>query len=203
MKKGQSVGGGTDDTFRMPVEECGNMLIALAAVAKAEGNADFAGRWWGEVTKWAEYLTKFGYDPGNQLCTDDFAGHLAHNANLSIKSIMALASYALMAEMRGEGATAAKYRALAASMVPRWIEAAKGGAHGGGRIAFDRPDTWSLKYNLVWDSLLGFNLFSTSSRRRWRRRSCASTARWRAPTACRLTAARCTRSPIGSCGAAR
>ena len=159
MKKGQSVGGGTDDTFRMPVEECGNMLIALAAVAKAEGNADFAGRWWGEVTKWAEYLTKFGYDPGNQLCTDDFAGHLAHNANLSIKSIMALASYALMAEMRGEGATAAKYRALAASMVPRWIEATKGGAHGGGRIAFDRPDTWSLKYNLVWDRLLGFNLF--------------------------------------------
>ena len=159
MKKGQSVGGGTDDTFRMPVEECGNMLIALAAVAKAEGNADFAGRWWGEVTKWAEYLTKFGYDPGNQLCTDDFAGHLAHNANLSIKSIMALASYALMAEMRGEGATAAKYRALAASMVPRWIEAAKGGAHGGGRIAFDRPGTWSLKYNLVWDRLLGFNLF--------------------------------------------
>ena len=159
MKKGQSVGGGTDDTFRMPVEECGNMLIALGAVAKAEGNADFAGRWWGEVTKWAEYLTKFGYDPGNQLCTDDFAGHLAHNANLSIKSIMALASYALMAEMRGERATAAKYRALAASMAPRWIEAAKGGAHGGGRIAFDRPGTWSLKYNLVWDRLLGFNLF--------------------------------------------
>ena len=159
MKKGQAVGGGTDDTFRMPVEECGNMLIALAAVAKAEGNADFAGRWWGEVTKWAEYLTKFGYDPGNQLCTDDFAGHLAHNANLSIKSIMALASYALMAEMRGERAAAGKYRALAASMAPRWIEAAKGGAHGGGRIAFDRPGTWSLKYNLVWDRLLGFNLF--------------------------------------------
>ena len=159
MKKGQSVGGGTDDTFRMPVEECGNMLIALAAVAKAEGNADFAGRWWGEVTKWAEYLSKFGYDPGNQLCTDDFAGHLAHNANLSIKSIMALAAYALMAEMRGERAAAEKYRALAKEMVPKWIEAEKGGAFGGGRIAFDRPGTWSLKYNLVWDRLLGFNLF--------------------------------------------
>ena len=159
MKKGQAVGGGTDDTFRMPVEECGNMLIALAAVAKAEGNADFAGRWWGEVTKWAEYLSKFGYDPGNQLCTDDFAGHLAHNANLSVKSIMALASYALMAEMRGERTAAEKYRAAAKAMVPKWIEAEKGGAFGGGRIAFDRPGTWSLKYNLVWDRLLGFNLF--------------------------------------------
>ena len=159
MKKGQSVGGGTDDTFRMPVEECGNMLIALAAVAKAEGNADFAGRWWGEVTKWAEYLAKFGYDPGNQLCTDDFAGHLAHNANLSVKSIVALACYAMMAKMRGDADAAAKYRAMAEDMVPRWIEAAKGGAFGGTRIAFDRPGTWSQKYNLVWDRMLDLKLF--------------------------------------------
>ena len=39
------------------------------------------------------------------------------------------------------------------------MEAAKGGAHGGTRIAFDRPDTWSLKYNLVWDRVLGLGLF--------------------------------------------
>ena len=159
MKKGQAVGGGTDDTYRMPVEECGNMLILLAAVAKAEGNADFAGRWWGEVTKWAEYLARFGYDPGNQLCTDDFAGHLAHNANLSVKSIVALASYAEMAKIRGDEDTAKRYRVLAEAMVPKWMEAAKGGAHGGTRIAFDRPDTWSLKYNLVWDRVLGLGLF--------------------------------------------
>ena len=159
MKKGQAVGGGTDDTYRMPVEECGNMLILLAAVAKAEGNADFAGRWWGEVTKWAKYLEQFGYDPGNQLCTDDFAGHLAHNANLSVKSIVALAAYAEMARMRGEEEVAKRYRALAEAMVPKWIEASKGGAHGGTRIAFDRPGTWSLKYNLVWDRVLGLGLF--------------------------------------------
>ena len=159
MKKGQSVGGGTDDTYRMPVEECGNMLILLASVANAEGNADFAGRWWDEVAKWAKYLEQFGYDPGNQLCTDDFAGHLAHNANLSVKSIVALASYAEMAKMRGEEDAAKRYRALAEAMVPKWIEATKGGAHGGTRIAFDRPDTWSLKYNLVWDRVLGLGLF--------------------------------------------
>ncbi len=149
------------------------MLILLAAVAKAEGNAGFAGRWWDEVTKWAEYLERFGYDPGNQLCTDDFAGHLAHNANLSIKSIVALASYAAMSEIRARGhvphglshfvkcdsPVAARYRSLAEDMVRKWIEAAKGGAHGGTRIAFDSPGTWSLKYNLVWDRVLGLGLF--------------------------------------------
>jgi hypothetical protein len=159
MKKGQAVGGGTDDTYRMPVEECGNMLILLAAVAQAEGHADFAGRWWGEVTKWAEYLAQFGYDPGNQLCTDDFAGHLAHNANLSVKSIVALASYAKMAELRGEKDVAAKFRTLAKELAPKWIAAASGGAFGGTRLAFDRPGTWSLKYNLVWDRVLGLGLF--------------------------------------------
>jgi hypothetical protein len=159
MKKGQAVGGGDDDTYRMPVEECGNMLILLAAVADAEGNAEFAGRWWGEVSKWAEYLAKFGYDPGNQLCTDDFAGHLAHNANLSLKSIVALACYAKMARMRGDAAAAGKYRALSEGMVPKWMAAAAGGAHGGTRIAFDKSGTWSLKYNLVWDRVLGLGLF--------------------------------------------
>lgn len=162
MKKGQSVGGGADDTSRMPVEECGNMLICLAAIAKAEGNADFAGRWWTEVRKWVDYLVRFGYDPGSQLCTDDFAGHLAHNANLSVKSILAIAAFAKMAEMRGETATAERYRGIAEEMVPLWLAAAKGGAHGATRLAFDLPGTWSLKYNLVWDRILGFGMFPES-----------------------------------------
>ena len=159
MRRGQSVGGGSDDTSRMPVEECGNMLLCLGALAKAEGNADFAGRWWPTITSWAQYLEKFGFDPGNQLCTDDFAGHLAHNANLSVKSIEALAAYGLMAGMRGDRAAEKRYAELARKLAAQWCEAAKGGAHGGYRLAFDRPGTWSLKYNMVWDRLLGFNLF--------------------------------------------
>ena len=129
---------GKDETKLMPVEECGNMLVCLGALAHMEGNADFAGGWWPTVTKWAEYLAKFGFDPGNQLCTDDFAGHLAHNANLAVKTVMGLASYAKMAEMRGETEVAAKYNALARDMVPKWIEAAKGGREGSYRLRSTR-----------------------------------------------------------------
>ena len=150
---------GKDETKLMPVEECGNMIIGLAALAHIEGNADFAAGWWPTVTKWAEYLAKFGFDPGNQLCTDDFAGHLAHNANLAAKSIVALACYARLAKALGESAAAEKYAKLAKEMVPKWIDAAKDGRAGGYRLAYDRADTWSMKYNLVWDRVLGLDLF--------------------------------------------
>ena len=160
LADGQRYGGAEKtDENQMPVEECGNMLICLAVLSHVDRNADFAGRFWPTVTKWAGYLASKGFDPENQLCTDDFAGHLAHNANLSLKAIIGLACYAQMAAMRGEKDSAARFRALAEGMVPKWMKAAAGGRGGGYRLAFDAPDTWSMKYNLVWDRILGLNLF--------------------------------------------
>ena len=155
---GQVYGGGeqTEDN-QMPVEECGNMLVMLAALAHQEGNAEYSVKHWTTITKWANYLKEKGLDPENQLCTDDFAGHLAHNANLSLKAIMGVGAYAQLCERLGKKAEANEYRKAAQGMAKKWEPMAREGNHY--KLAFDAAGSWSQKYNLVWDKLLGINLF--------------------------------------------
>lgn len=141
----------------MPIEESGNVLILSAAIAEIEGNADYAAQHWETLTIWTEYLKEYGLDPENQLCTDDFAGHLAHNTNLSIKAIMGIASYGKLAGMLGKTEVAEEYMQIAKEMATQWETMADDGDHY--RLTFDRPGTWSQKYNIVWDKLLGFNIF--------------------------------------------
>jgi len=146
------------DEGQMPVEEAGNMLISLAAVKKYSG---------GDVTlfeenrelmrTWVDYLVRFGYDPENQLCTDDFMGHLARNCNLSLKAIMGIAAYA---DLSGDSS----FMDIARDYAKRWETDAKAD-HVGTRLTFDGKDGWSLKYNVVWDSILGYRLFSDEMKR--------------------------------------
>ena len=158
LANGQLYGGGeATEENQMPVEESGDIILLVDAMAHIQHNADFASRHWAVLTKWAAYLEAKGFDPENQLSTDDFAGHLAHNTNLSIKAIEALAAYAQLAEMLGHHEIATKYNAEAKSMAGKWTALAADGDHY--RLAFDAPNTWSQKYNLVWDNILGFHLF--------------------------------------------
>src|SRR5437899_7290470 len=113
----------------MPVEESGNMILLLAAIAQIDGNADFVKPYWPQVAKWAEYLEAKGFDPENQLCTDDFAGHLAHNVNLSAKAIEALGAFGMLCEMHGDRADAAKYHRLASELAAKWVESGAEGDH--------------------------------------------------------------------------
>ncbi|MCA9216137.1 MAG: DUF4965 domain-containing protein [Planctomycetales bacterium] len=155
---GQRYGGGeTSEENQMPVEECGNLLLLFGALAQMEGHADFAAIYWQQLSQWASYLRDKGFDPENQLCTDDFAGHMAHNVNLSAKAICALGAYAQLCERRGLKDAAQEYRATAEKYAAQWVNAARDGDHF--RLAFDRSGTWSQKYNLVWDRILGLKLF--------------------------------------------
>lgn len=151
IASGQTYGGD------MPIEESGNMLILTAAIAKMEGNADYAANHWEVLSTWTDYLVENGLDPENQLCTDDFAGHFAHNTNLSLKAIMGIASYSKLASMLGNADVAEKYMTIAREMAFKWEQMANDGDHY--RLTFDRSGTWSQKYNIVWDKLLGFNIF--------------------------------------------
>lgn len=133
------------------------MLLLVTAVAQAEGQADLAQRYWALLTEWAEYLKAKGLDPENQLCTDDFAGHLAHNVNLSVRAILGMAGYGKLAGMLGKAELAEEYQDLTAQFARQWATMAREGDHY--RLAFDRAGTWSQKYNLVWDRLLDLDVF--------------------------------------------
>ena len=144
---------------QMPVEECGNMLIMEANVAIATGSADFAAEHIDVLRTWCAYLLKYGTDPEHQLCTDDFAGHLAHNCNLSLKAIMGIEAMAILTEMLGEQEEAARYRRKARKMAATWRRTALN-ADGTSNLAFDRPNTFSMKYNMVWDKVWGSKIFT-------------------------------------------
>ena len=141
----------------MPLEECGNMLLLTAAIVKQCPDPSFAQLHWTSLTKWALYALSNGRDPENQLCTDDFAGKMAHNVNLSAKSILGVAAYAMMARQLGKVDESKAFMDFAVDMAKEWKQKAFEDDHY--RLAFDAERTWSQKYNLVWDKVLGLNVF--------------------------------------------
>ena len=141
--------------MQMPVEECGNGILTVAIAWHIDGDRSLIEENADLLTKWADYLVAYGYDPDNQLCTDDFAGHLAHNCNLSLKAIVALGA---CAKMFNEP----KYEKVAQDMAARWCRDAKRENLSGYRLTFDQNDSWSMKYNIIWDRLLGLGLFDAA-----------------------------------------
>lgn len=161
LANGQIYGGGEQtEENQMPVEECGNMLLLAAALVKFHHDTAFIRKYREKLNQWAEYLLEKGYDPEHQLCSDDFAGHLAHNTNLSIKAILALGSAAFLAEQIGDPDRAEHFASAARTFAERWVRDADDGQWF--RLAFDRKGSWSQKYNLVWDRLLDLHLFPAS-----------------------------------------
>ena len=70
---------------------------------------------------------------------------------------MGVAGYSEMARMLGLDSVTERYAAIAKKMAVKWEEMANEGDHY--RLAFDRKNTWSQKYNIIWDRVWNLNLF--------------------------------------------
>ena len=151
--------------YQMPVEECGNMLIMQAATLLSGGSVKLAGDNFDLMSKWVEYLIKYGLVPGDQLCTDDFAGHLDKNINLSVKAIVGIEAYAIIAEKLGKADIAQKMHEKAKEYAAEWKKMCCVPGKNT-PLCFDGdPDTtFSLKYNMAFDVMFGSGLFDSDVR---------------------------------------
>lgn len=142
------------DYEHMPVEECGNMLVMSYTYYHFSGDSSQMSENYDLLEKWANYLVKKGVVLDNQLCTDDFAGHSEKNVNLAVKAIMGIACFDRISRALGKKSDydeiAKKYAAELVSLCDK-----------NGYLSFSigNDESWSLKYNMAWDIVLGFNLF--------------------------------------------
>ena len=140
---------------QMPVEECANIILIATVYLLNGASPDYIRKKIPYLRKWCEYLIEKGLVPERQLCTDDFMEHLDKNVNLAIKSVVAIRAFAGIAERFGEDGE--RYRTIAKERATE-IQTLNENRHM--PLSFDdEGDSYSMKYNLLWDKLLGFGLF--------------------------------------------
>lgn len=152
-----------DQQEQMPVEESANFLIMLAAIADVQkvSSTPYLEPYWALLRTWADYIISSLPDPGNQLCTDDFEGPSPHNVNLAAKGIVGLGAFSKLLRLNGFNSDADHYMQQAQGFVQQWLTmAADSTGQPHLRLQYDLPNTWSQKYNLLFDRVLGLNLFN-------------------------------------------
>ena len=144
-----------DKNCQMPVEECGNMIIMQAAAIVAGADKSLAREQFDLLAKWVKYIEEYGLSPENQLCTDDFAGHLAGNVNLTIKALVGVEAFSLICRALGKEELAEEYEDKARTFADAFR--VKVGPHIL-PLSYGGTDTFSIKYNILFDKLFGFSL---------------------------------------------
>jgi hypothetical protein len=147
---------------QMPIEETGNMMLMLAAIAKQQGTVAWLDQYWSLLAGWGDYLVSALPDPGDQLCTDDFEGPSPHNSNLALKGIAGIGAYAVLLHTQGDEQGSTKYANIAATYAMQWSMNASDASEGCYRLQYNLPGTWSLKYNALFHQFLGLHAFNAS-----------------------------------------
>lgn len=150
-----------DFKYQMPVEESANMIILSYGLYYYSKDLKFLKQNYKTLHKWANYLLKHGLIPENQLCTDDFSGHLDKNTNLSIKSVVALRCFYEIAKKIKDKKTMNVFKKGYKNCV-NFIENVSNEKEFL-PLTYEKDDNrYSLKYNLAFDKVFKFNLFSES-----------------------------------------
>jgi len=143
----------------MPMENTGNLFMMMLAILQRNGGdvSFFYPHYFKLLTKWADYLMATLPFPENQLCTDDFMGAIPNNTNLAAKGIIALNAYAeLCYAATKDDACRTRYGAAAKQFANTWLkEAMVQDPMPHTVLSFALKNTWSTKYNLLWQRLLG------------------------------------------------
>ncbi|UJR26013.1 hypothetical protein I4U23_007359 [Adineta vaga] len=153
----------SEEQEQMPMEESANMLLMLAGIVQKLDQTDFLQPYWEVMEIWAQYLNSTLPDPGNQLCTDDFEGPSPHNCNLALKGILGLGAYAILLNTTGQTQRSTIYMNQAQNHANYWLKTARDTNNY--RLQYDLPNTWSQKYNLIYQSILSLNLFPSDAAR--------------------------------------
>ena len=147
-----------DMKYQMSVEECANLLIMWYACYAKDNDISFFAENADLAEKWVDYLVKYGLKPEEQLCTDDFAGHLKNNLNLAIKATVGIACYAELIKAIGKKEQSKEFRKTAENFAGEIVKFAKKFPHI--PITWDADEkTYSLKYNFAFDKILRLGLF--------------------------------------------
>jgi len=142
----------------MPMENTGNLFLMMLGILQRNGGdvSFYYPHYFKVMTKWADYLMSTLPFPENQLCTDDFMGAIPNNTNLAAKGIIALNAYAELCYAATKDDTCrSKYQTAAIGFAKTWLkEAIVDDPTPHSVLSFTLKNTWSTKYNLLWQRLL-------------------------------------------------
>jgi hypothetical protein len=144
---------------QMPIEECSNMLIASYSSIYFGADDNVVKENYDLLKKWCYYLIEKGLVPTNQLCTDDFFEKIDKNVNLSIKALQAIKCFSLIAKHFNYNEDFNYSIKELEKLLNQFNEMFKDYDHLPISYYGDK-DTYGLKYNLAFDSILKTNLFT-------------------------------------------
>ncbi|TVY28464.1 Glutaminase A [Lachnellula hyalina] len=160
----QAIGHEDGQQEDMPVEECGNMIIATLAYAQSTSDTAYLSKHYQLLKQWAGFLVSDSLIPDNQLSTDDFQGSLANQTNLALKGIIGIEAMAVIARLTGNNADVTRFSNTAHDYIKKWQDMAvvtdANPPHT--NLAYHDNNSHGLLYNLYADKLLGLNLVPNS-----------------------------------------